>query len=369
MPPARRLLPLLALLIGLAAALPSAASADFAWLCKPGQTANPCATSLRTTVFTPAAKQVAVQKIHAVSKPKVDCFYVYPTVSDEAAPQASLMLRPEINSIALYQAARYSQLCRVYAPLYRQVTMAGLFNPPTVTPAMRESAYQDVVEAWRSYLANDNRGRGVILIGHSQGTFVLRRLVREEIDANSKVRKRLVSAILLGGNVTVAKGRDVGGDFTKIPACRVATQVRCVIAWSTFGAPVPAEGALFGRTTAPGEEVLCTNPAALGGGSGQLDAIYPRAPFAPGTTIGLGVGLLGLERPPTSSTFLSFPKSYTARCSRADGADVLQITPRGGSPRLVATPTAGWGLHLTDANIGLGNLLRIARKQIAAYTR
>jgi Protein of unknown function (DUF3089) len=363
----RRVLPLLVVL-GAVAALPSSASADFSWLCRPGLKADPCTTSLRTTVYTPSAKRVRVQRIRATRKPAVDCFYVYPTVSDEPGPQASLTVRPELRSIALYQAARYSELCRVYAPLYRQVTLSGLFQPSTVTPAMRDTGYEDVAEAWRSYLANDNKGRGVILIGHSQGSFVLRRLVREEIDARPDVRRRLVSAVLLGGNVTVAQGRDVGGDFQHVPACRRAAQVGCVLAWSTFGAPAP-EDSLFGRTNEPGQEVLCTNPSALGGGSGRIDSIYPRAPFAPGTTIGLAVGALGLKRPPTSSTWLAFPKSYTATCSSAGGAHVLQVTPRGRAPRLVATPTAGWGLHLSDANIALGNQLRIAKKQIAAYAQ
>jgi hypothetical protein len=368
MPPARRLLPLLAIVLGLAAALPATASADFAWLCKPGMKANPCGGSLSTTVFTPAGKKLAVRKVRAAKAPSVDCFYVYPTVSDEPAPQASLMLRPELRSIALYQAARYAEHCRVYAPIYRQVTLSGLFAPATVTPQMRETSYQDVVEAWRSYLAKDNKGRGVVLIGHSQGTFVLRRLVREEIDGKPAVRKRLVSALLLGGNVTVATGKDVGGDFQNIRACRSAKQFGCVVAFSTFGAPVP-DPSNFGRTSVAGQEVLCTNPAALGGGSGRIDPGYPRAFFAPGTTIGLGVGALGIPRPAATTAWLSFPKSYTARCSSAAGADVLQVTPRAGAPKLVATPTAGWGLHLSDANIALGNLLGLVRRQIAAYEK
>jgi hypothetical protein len=32
-------------------------------------------------------------------------------------------------------------------------------------------------------------------------------------------------------------------------------------------------------------------------------------------------------------------------------------------------PTAGWGLHLGDVNLALGNLTTIARKQIAAYLK
>src|SRR5215208_8384881 len=144
---------------------------------------------------------------------------------------------------------------------------------------MREQAYADVLEAWRAYLKRFNRGRGVVLISHSQGTFVLRRLIREQIDLKASARRRLISAVLLGGNVTVRKGSDRGGDFTRVRACRRADQTGCVIAFSTFNAPVP-DNALFGRATQPGREVLCTNPAALEGGAAKLTPIYPSAPFA-----------------------------------------------------------------------------------------
>ncbi len=86
----------------------------------------------------------------------------------------------------------------------------------TATAADRARAYQDVRDAWRDYLRNYNHGRGVVLIGHSQGSFVLRELVAKEIDSKPKVRERLISALLLGGNVTVKKGKDVGGDFKHV---------------------------------------------------------------------------------------------------------------------------------------------------------
>ena len=160
-----------------------------------------------------------------------------------------------LRSIALYQAARYSRDCRVFAPVYRQVTVQGLLQPSTVTPEMREQGYDDVVEAWRAYLRRFNHGRGVVLIGHSQGTFVLRRLIREEIDPKASARRRLVSAVLLGGNVTVKKGSDRGGDFKQVRACRRASQTGCVVAFSTFNAPVPDE-----RAFRPGHRAGARDP-------------------------------------------------------------------------------------------------------------
>ncbi len=364
-----------ALAAAVALAGPAHAQAATVWLCQPGQPANPCAPSQRTTLVSATGASLRVETPASVRTPKIDCFYVYPTVSDQKAPQATLRVDPEERSIALYQAARYSQQCRVYAPMYRQITIQGLNNPSTVTAAMRSSAYADVRNAWREYLARDNRGRGVVLIGHSQGTFVLRRLVAQEIDRRPAVRRRLVSAILLGGNVLVKRGAGIGGDFAHVPACRSRTQAGCVVAFSTFNATPPANSAFgranvrlggFGLPVRPDSQVLCTNPAALGGGAGRLDTVYPTAPFAPGTVIGIATTLLGTPRTSATTPWIEYRAGYTARCSTAGGASVLRIS---GSPALKPVPDAAWGLHLADANIALGNLVGLVKAQAAAYAR
>jgi hypothetical protein len=355
----------LAALAALFLVVPAGADAKVVWLCKPGQKANPCEPGLTTTRFSPAGKRLGVDRIRRARAPRADCFYVYPTVSDQQRPQATQVVDDVLRSIALYQAARYSRDCRVFAPVYRQVTIQGLLQPATVTPGMREQGYADVRQAWRTYLRRYNRGRGVVLIGHSQGTFVLRRLVREEIDPRPAARRRLVSALLLGGNVTVRKGSDRGGDFERIRACRAPRQTGCVVAFSSFNAPVPAN-ALFGRTTDPELQVLCTNPAALRGASARITPVYPSKPFAP-SVIGsvTNVAIQGLPRP--STPWASFPDSYRARCSNADGASVLQVTPLGGAFTLTPSPDASWGTHLADANIALDDLTELVRRQIRLH--
>lgn len=359
--------PLAAVILALIAfvLLPASADAKVVWLCKPGQKANPCEPSLTTTNFSPKGKRLGVERVQRARRRRADCFYVYPTVSDQKQPQATQVVDDVLRSIALYQTARYSRDCRVFAPVYRQVTIQGLLQPDSVTPEMREQGYADVVEAWRRYLKRFNHGRGVVLIGHSQGTFVLRRLIREAIDPKASERKRLVSAVLLGGNVTVKAGGDRGGDFKRIRACRRAGQIGCVVAFSTFNAPVP-ENSLFGRTTQPGLEILCTNPAALGGGSAKLTPIYPSAPFADsviGTAANIAIG--DLPRPKTA--WAGFPGSYSGKCSKAGGASVLQVKPLHGAHPFKPTPDATWGLHLADANIALGQLADLVKRQIHAY--
>jgi Protein of unknown function (DUF3089) len=352
--------------LGLLALVPTAAPAATSttvWLCRPGLKPDPCTPSLTTTRVSPTGQALGVDHITATPNPSIDCFYVYPTVSDQKTPNANLQIDPEERSIALYQAAYYSRYCRVFAPIYRQLTLSAIGGAPSGASAA--IAYGDVRGAWLDYVKNFNHGRGVVLIGHSQGSFMLRQLLSKEIDPNAAVRKRLVSAILLGGNVTVRQGQGIGGDFQHIPACAAATQVGCVIAFSTFDAPPPAN-TKFGHTSTAGLQVLCTNPAALGGGSGTLNPVFPTEPFAPGTTIGSVTGQVG-SLPTASTPWIESVGSYTAACSSTPTADVLEITAQGGAPTLHAVPDATWGLHLVDANIALGNLTALVHTEAGAY--
>jgi hypothetical protein len=367
--------PLLVLALVAFALAAAPASAKTTWLCHPDLAADPCRPALDTTVFSPWDQQRGVVHPRRARKPAVDCFYVYPTVSGQPATLANRDIDPELRSIALYQVARYSQYCRVFAPVYRQLTLAGIGG--TATAKDTRTAYGDVRAAWREYLARENHGRGVVLIGHSQGTGHLTQLVRAQIDRRPAVRRRLVSAILLGGNVTVRRGSDAGGSFRNVRACRSRTQLGCVVAFSTFGETPPADARFgrnagrfarfFGQPTGPRYRVLCTNPAALGGGSARLDGILPSAPFAQGTLIAAGIALLGLPLPQASTTFVETRGAFTGRCSRAPGASFLRVAPRAGTPHPKPSPDATWGLHLVDANIALGNLVELVATQIARY--
>jgi hypothetical protein len=365
--PIARLLILVAVAATACVALPSGASAatNSRWLCKPGKEPNPCKRGLRTTLISPTGEKLGTKDPKTHGRRKVDCFYVYPTVSDQQTKNANLHIDPEERSIALYQAARYSQYCRVYAPMYRQVTLAALFNGG-FTPHETQVAYDSVLNAWNKYVAKFNDGRGIVFIGHSQGTFMLRALLANEVDPNPQLRDQMVSAILLGGDVTVADGSNVGGDFQNIPACSSPTEISCVMAFSTYN-ETPPDDSVFGRTTVPGDHVLCTNPAALGGGSADLRTVYPSKPFAPGTSIGAATRLVGFPVVDASTRWLEADGAYNGHCSSANGADVLEISGNDGAPTLRPVPNAAWGLHLTDANIALGNLVTTVRHEISTY--
>lgn len=339
------------------------------WLCRPGIPSNPCTPSLTTTQISPTGATLGTTSPKRDVKPKFDCFYVYPTVSDQKTLSATLRIDPEQRSIALYQAARYSQHCRVFAPMYRQLTTSGILSPDT-PQTLRDRAYRDVRDAWRSYLKHDNKGRGVVFVGHSQGAFVLKDMLAKQFDGK-KISKRLVSALLIGGNVTVKPGKDVGGQFKKIRACRKSGQIGCVVGYSSFDAD-PSPDAAFGRgngelgSSGPSNlQILCTNPASLKGGTGTLKPYLFASPF-PGL-LGLAINVV----PDVATPWATMPGLYQAHCMSKDGASWLQVDHTVGDTRPIFTANigAGWGLHVGDVNLAWGNLTDVVRAQSKAYLK
>jgi hypothetical protein len=349
------------------------------WLCRPGRE-DACAIDLTTTVVAPSGA-LAPESWAANPKAPIDCFYVYPTVSRDPSPNSDMAIGEEERNVIRQQFARFASQCRPFAPMYRQVTLRGLtalLGGSGLVELDPGIGYDDVRAAWNRYLTHDNNGRGVVLIGHSQGAMVLTRLIRNEIDGKP-VQSRLVSAILLGTNLAVPRGKDVGGAFQKIPLCRAVDQTGCVITYASFRSTVPPPAdTRFGRVQGEGMEAGCTNPAALAGGSGPLHAYLTGttgsliAQSAPQRHRWTGNGA-AIETP-----FVSVPGLLTARCASNEHANYLEITVQAdpaddraddipgdlGGPGRVQ---ANWGMHLVDVNVAMGNLIEIVSRQSKAY--
>src|SRR5581483_3176324 len=97
----------------------TAVRSNTVWLCRPGVVPDPCASPLDATVVAANGTR-SVEHDRAAPAPAIDCFYVYPTVSAQTTPIANLHVDPEETAIAINQASRFSSVCRVYAPMYRQ---------------------------------------------------------------------------------------------------------------------------------------------------------------------------------------------------------------------------------------------------------
>jgi pimeloyl-ACP methyl ester carboxylesterase len=315
-----------------------------------------------------------VAHYHPAPNPPIDCFYLYPNITGQQTPNATRKVtKPEV-AIAELEAAPFSRVCRVFAPVYRSST--GHSSGTVSSQAAFQVAYASAKVGWEAYLAKDNHGRGVVLIGHSEGASILQRLLAEVIDPDASERRLLVSAILPGTDIPVPQGVP-WGPFVHTPACSSPSQSGCVITYNAYSVP-PATDSTFGRTrtTRAGSVTFagayCTNPAALGGGSGLLTSLYrTRLPVpVPGS---VADGIFG-NHPPRAeagTSWVQLVDEYSARCAVVNGADVLEVTALPGAPRLAATPgstLATFGLHVDDPNLALGNLVDLVRMQTLAYT-
>jgi len=328
------------------------------WLCRPGMSRNPCEGGLGAEVR-PVAGSTGTEEFTPAATPPVDCFYVYPTVSSADADNAPLRSSPEVVATARAQASRFAQACRLFVPVYRQATTRALTSGKFFDAKVQALADGDVRSAWHDYLNEDNDGRGVVLIGHSQGAMALERLIAAEVEQTPALSSRLVSALLLGGNVTTAPGQDTGGTFRTLPACREAGQTGCVVAYSTYAGTPPADG-LFGRTSAT-LQGLCTDPTVLSGGkAGALDPYLPsdRLATAGGLSTSVPVGSV-------DAGFVAYPGSLRGRCRSTATFSWLDVSEkaRARTPDLPETLGAAWGLHVGDVNLALGDLVETVEKQ------
>ena len=76
---------------------------------------TPAPNHLTTTVINTNGEE-SLEKAKKAVNPPINCFYVYPTVSEQPTPNANLEIEPEETQIAIDQASRFSQDCKVYAP-------------------------------------------------------------------------------------------------------------------------------------------------------------------------------------------------------------------------------------------------------------
>lgn len=355
-------------------ATPNDYTQDANWLCRPGR-ADACAADQAATVIQ-ADGSTRLETFKADPNAPIDCFYVYPTVSSD--PGGNSDMTPDLpeKAVASQQFGRFGQVCKLYAPSYRQVTIAALRKVMMgqASPGDGELAYADVLAAWKDYLARDNHGRGVVLVGHSQGSRILLRLIKEEIDGKP-VQKQLVSALILGMNTPVDPARDAYGS---LPLCRKAGQTGCVISYVSFRAdsPPPATSKFFGKVAEPGMKAACVNPAALAGGSATV-----RSYFSDSTIMGAAM------RPATvwardvtvSTPFVELPGLVSAECVSSGGFDYLAVTVHPdkadsrtdtipGDLLALGQPLKDWGLHLVDVNLTMGDLVAVVGEQGKAYT-
>jgi hypothetical protein len=345
-------------------------SQDSMWLCRPGLAHDYCFDNIDATEVLPDNSLQVVPRSPAAD-PSFDCFYIYPTVNLSSVPGNDSNvsnLRYKLDPL-LSQAAPFTRLCRVFAPLYRQVTL-GTFGAPDAQQYL-DIAYGDVLDAFKHYMGQFNNGRPFMLMGHSQGSMMLTRLMQEEFD-NSPLRQRFVVALLIGdAGLYTPAGKVVGGTFQNIPLCTQPTQTGCIIGYNSFSvdSPPPAGGGPLAGGFPAGMETACTNPGALGGGKFRFTGSYfPNFAYDP--LFGINIGPAGITTP-----FTLYRNYYAGECiTRDDGVRYLAVSidPDPGDERTPnsirnsALEAMGFGLHLLDYNLPLDDLIALVARQAQA---
>jgi hypothetical protein len=337
------------------------------WACLPGGAADVCDGDLAATVVGADGSLTAVAH-EAAADAAYDCFYVYPTLdySEEPGNHPFEVVNPLEDIAILNQAARFTEQCRVFVPRYRQATIGSydevdggdMFEVPAF-----QTAYADVLDAFKQYMANENDGRNLVLLGHSQGTHHLVRLLQEEFDENPALQEQLISALLVGdtGRVTVPEGGVVGGTFATLPLCTAADETGCLVAFDSFweGAPAPVIDEV-----PDGVQTVCVNPVSL------LDGDDPGQPDTE-TAAGAYISSTG---PAIPTAFELVEDGFTSTCTEAgEGQPYLEVGVDPEHPRadaltayLASRPDSGRSLHTSDWAFPQRDLLALAQTQAAA---
>ncbi|MEO1217033.1 MAG: DUF3089 domain-containing protein [Bacteroidota bacterium] len=161
-----------------------------------------------------------------------DVFFVHPTTFMKGAywnanvEDSSLNMQTDERAI-MHQASVFNHSCKVYAPRYRQMVYGGF---GAVDTASKRSAllfaYQDVRKAFKYYLENFNKGRPIVIAGHSQGALHAQMLLQEFFDGKD-LQKQLVAAYVPGWPFRASK-------FKSIPICDSPDATECVMGWATW---------------------------------------------------------------------------------------------------------------------------------------
>lgn len=310
----------------------------------------------------------AIERFEAVAAPRVDCFWIYPTVDLSLVPgnHEDLSTIEPMARTTVAQAARFRSTCALYAPLYRQITLGSYLRSGQVVRDGLAKAFADVEAAFVEYLARYDQGRPIVLLGHSQGGDMVVRLLQRFFDKDPALRARLLVALPIGTNVETAAGRDTGGSFANIPVCRGATQTGCVVAYRSHAA---GERANPGRAAPPpGEETVCVNPADI-----ERNELSPfAAAYLPvgGPLRGRLAGVEGVETP-----FVVLRNFYAGRCLTGENGYRYLAVSLAGSPGDVRQSPFDFekipfhkvlGLHIVDFQLPQGDLIDLVARRVAA---
>ncbi len=325
--------------------------ANSRWICVPGAAFDACNVELTATAIAPDGSRTIVANRPA-KDPKVDCFYVYPTVDLELVPgnhEDFADTRKEKNT-TLAQVGLFTQACAVWAPLYRQVTIGTYLRSKERLEKGLAIAFGDVEAAFREFLSRVPQDRKIVLVGHSQGAGMVTRLLKKFFENDPAMRNRLLLAMPIGSDVET-------DTFTNVPICTKPLETGCVVTYRSYrdGDPVDVQPIWM---PAPGHTTACVNPATIDGGTGRLSrAFYP----VMGDLRRYMKGLEGVETP-----YVELLDHYTARCvTMPSGFSYLAIGEVSPGPVDIHKHLLKMGLHILDMQLAEGDLVDMIARRAA----
>ena len=361
------------------AASPVSSAPASAWLCRPDLPTDPCRSAdLTATELRPDGSRVRVSH-RAAEHPAVDCFYVYPTVDLELVPgnHEDLADVRKVKATTIAQAARFTEACALWVPLYRQVTIGTYLQSKLTLEHGLALAFTDIERAFAEYLAHADRSRRIVLVGHSQGAEMVVRLLRRFFDDDPAMRARLLLAMPIGGEVDVLAGDTRGGTVKNIPACTRADEIGCIVAYRTYAAGERVEADRW--APAPAHETVCVDPSAIDGGAPAAQQAaqhhFSRTYFAVWPE--LRGFLRGVDD--VTTPFVLLRDFYGARCVRGpDGFAWLEasVAPAAGDTRTSPVELRDrrfrigkLGLHVLDLQFAQGDLVDMVARRVIALPR
>jgi Protein of unknown function (DUF3089) len=245
-------------------------------------------------------------------------------------------------------ASPFAGAIELWIPHYRQATLGAFLTAKPEGTAALELAYGDVVQAFDHFLASAPPELPIVLAGHSQGAFHLRRLIAERV-AGTPLARRVAAAYLVGWPLSL------NHDLPKLglKPCAKPGQPRCLMSWMSYGEPGEPEMTInaYSRNDGldgqalRGSAFLCSNP--LTGGHGNA------APAAAN---------LGTLVPDVTLKHGKVVPAYTGASCRTDGALSL-----GGTPEMGPYVFPGNNYHVYDIPLFWVNVRADFGARVAAW--
>jgi hypothetical protein len=339
------------------------------WLCRPDLALadDACRSADLTATELHADGTRTVVAHHAADKPLVDCFYVYPTVDLELVPGNHKQLDDtrRMRATTVAQAARFTEACALWVPLYHQVTLGTYLQPKDILERGLAVAFADIERAFAEYLAHADPSRKVALIGHSQGAEMVNRLLRRFFDDDPAMRDRLLLAMPIGGDVDTLAGTTRGGTTKNIPTCTRPDESGCIVACRSYAAGERVEPDRWAPP--PGHETTCVSPA---GARATLSRTY--------FTVWPEVRRFMHGVDDVTTPFVLLRDFYAARCVRGpEGYAWLEVSPRPAPNDTRTSPVdlrdrrfriGNLGLHILDLQLAQGDLVDMVARRAAALS-